>query len=79
MTRSLEWAGCPAAFRFGYASAFNEQVTFSDATLQGMHFRLHPVQRTSSDTLTRQSSFDSKAGAATVGALTTAVFVSNGR
>jgi pullulanase len=60
-------------------NATNEQVTFSDATLQGSHLRLHPVQRGSSDSLTRQSSFNSKAGAATVGALTTAVFVSNGR
>ena len=59
-------------------NATNEQVTFSDASLQGLHLRLHPVQRGSSDSLTRQSSFNSKAGTATVGALTTAVFVSNG-
>jgi hypothetical protein len=54
-------------------------VTFSDVTLQGLHLRLHPVQRGSSDPLSRKSSFDSKAGAATVGALTTAVFVGNDR
>jgi pullulanase len=36
---------------------------------------LHPVQRNSSDPTTRQSAFDSKAGTATVPALTTAVFV----
>ena len=59
-------------------NATNEQVTFSDASLQGLHLRLHPVQRGSSDSLIRQSSFNSKAGTATVGALTTAVFVSNG-
>src|SRR5437588_5337250 len=43
-------------------NATNEQETFSDATLQGLHLRLHPVQRGSSDSLTRQSSFNSKAG-----------------
>jgi pullulanase len=36
---------------------------------------LHPVQRKSSDPTTRQSTFNSKAGTATVPALTTAVFV----
>jgi hypothetical protein len=55
----------------------NEQVTFSDSNLQGIHLHLHPVQQGSSDILTRQSKFDSKHGAATVGALTTAVFVRN--
>jgi pullulanase len=57
-------------------NATNEQVNFTDAGLQGIHLHLHPVQQGSSDTLTRQSSFDSKQGAATVAALTTAVFVS---
>lgn len=56
-------------------NATNEQVTFSDASLQRLRLRLHPVQRSSSDAVTRQSSFDSKSGTATVGALTTAVFV----
>ena len=58
-------------------NASNEEVTFTDASLQGMRLRLHPVQRASSDALTRQSRFDAGHGAATVGALTTAVFVSN--
>jgi pullulanase len=56
-------------------NATNQQVTFTDATLQGMHLNLHPIQRGSSDPLTRQSTFIAKTGAATVGALTTAVFV----
>jgi pullulanase len=59
-------------------NATKEQLTVSDASLQGMHLRLHPVQASSSDMLTRQSTFDSRKGAATVGALTTAVFVRNG-
>jgi len=58
-------------------NATSEQVTFADASLQGMHLHLHPVQQGSTDTLTRQSMFDSKHGAAIVGALTTAVFVRN--
>jgi hypothetical protein len=58
-------------------NATNEQVTFTDTSLQGVHLHLHPVQKGSSDMLTRQSKFDSKHGAATVGALTTAVFVRN--
>jgi pullulanase len=57
-------------------NATNQQLTFSDASLQGLHLRLHPVQQSSSDMLTRQSMFDSKTGTATVPALTTTVFVS---
>ena len=57
-------------------NATNEQLTFTDNSLHGLHLHLHPVQRQSHDALTRESTFDSKAGAATVGALTTAVFVS---
>jgi pullulanase len=56
-------------------NATNSSVTFTDSRLQGLHLHLHPVQRTSSDPITRQSTFDSKAGSATVPALTTAVFV----
>jgi pullulanase len=56
-------------------NATNASVTFTDSRLQGLHLHLHPVQRSSSDPITRQSSFDSKAGSATVPALTTAVFV----
>ncbi len=57
-------------------NATNQQLTFTDASMQGLRLHLHPVQQSSSDMLTRQSRFDSKAGTATVPALTTAVFVS---
>ena len=56
-------------------NATNAPVTFTDSRLQGLALHLHPVQRNSSDPATRQSTFDSKAGTATVPALTTAVFV----
>jgi pullulanase len=56
-------------------NATSQQVTFVDASLQGLHLRLHPVQQNSSDPVTQQSTFDSGKGAATVPALTTAVFV----
>ena len=57
-------------------NATNQKLTFTDTSLQGLHLHLHPVQQSSSDTLTRQSTFDSKGGAATIPSLTTAVFVS---
>ena len=59
-------------------NATNQQVTFTHASLQGIPLHLHPVQQSSSDVLVRQSAFNSKQGTATVGALTTAVFVSEG-
>ena len=52
------------------------QVSFNDGRLQGLKLHLHPVQQSSSDPATRQSSFDSRAGTVAVPALTTAVFVS---
>ena len=57
-------------------NATNEQLTFTDSSLQGLHLHLHPIQRHSNDILTRQSTFDSKRGVATIAGLTTAVFVS---
>ena len=60
-------------------NATNQQLTFNDATLQGLHLHLHPVQQSSSDMLTRQSTFDFKEGSASVAALTTAVFVSEAK
>ena len=60
-------------------NATNQQVTFTDASLEGTHLHLHPVEQTSSDTLTRQSTFNSKEGAAIVSAVTTAVFVSEAK
>ena len=56
-------------------NATNASVTFTDSRLQGLALHLHPVQEDSSDPTTRQSTFNSKAGTATVPALTTAVFV----
>jgi pullulanase len=57
-------------------NATMQQVTLGDDSLKGVRLRLHPVQQHSADALTRQSFFDSAAGSAVVGALTTAVFVS---
>ena len=57
-------------------NATNQEVTFTDANLRGLRLHLHPIQQGSRDMLTRQSSFISGEGAATVPALTTAVFVS---
>ena len=56
-------------------NATNAAVTFTDSRLQGLGLRLHPVQQSSSDPITRESTFNSKQGSATVPALTTAVFV----
>jgi len=56
-------------------NATNAPVTFTDSRLQGLALHLHPVQRNSSDLATRQSTFSSTGGTATVPALTTAVFV----
>jgi pullulanase len=56
-------------------NATNASLTFTNARLQGLPLHLHPVQRNSSDPATRQSTFNSKEGSATVPALTTAVFV----
>ena len=57
-------------------NATPQPVIFADDSLKGVRLRLHPVQRYSSDPVSRQSAFDSTTGSATVGALTTAVFVS---
>src|SRR5580700_858360 len=56
-------------------NATNATVTFTNSQLQGLALGLHPVQRNSSDPITRQSTFNSTTGTATVPALTTAVFV----
>ncbi len=56
-------------------NAANAQTTFTDGRLQGLKLHLHPVQQSSSDPTTRQSTYDSNAGTVTVPALTTAVFV----
>jgi pullulanase len=56
-------------------NATNAPVNFTDPRLQGLTLHPHPVQRDSSDPMTRQSTFNSKLGTATVPALTIAVFV----
>jgi pullulanase len=56
-------------------NATNAQVSFTDGRLQGLALHLHPIQRSSSDPITRESAFNSKQGTATVPGLTTAVFV----
>src|SRR5271170_795927 len=56
-------------------NASNAQVSFTDSRLQGLQLSLHPVQRNSADPITQESTFNSHLGAATVPALTTAVFV----
>jgi pullulanase len=56
-------------------NATNAPVTFTDSRLQGLKLHLHPVQQNSSDPITKQSTFNSKTGTATVPAITTAVFV----
>jgi pullulanase len=57
-------------------NATNQQQTLQSTTFAGSNFHLHPIQRSSRDSIVRQSSFDKKAGSVTVPALTTAVFVS---
>jgi pullulanase len=57
-------------------NATNAQEVFTSASLKGLALTLHPVQKNSSDPITKESKFDSKEGTATVPALTTAVFVS---
>jgi len=56
-------------------NATNAPVSFANSQLQGLALHLHPVQQSSNDALTRQSTFNSKTGTATVPALTTAVLV----
>ena len=60
-----------------FFNASNAEVSMTDASLVGMQLQLHPVQQSSSDATVRKSSFNSRAGKATIPALTTAVFVSD--
>ena len=53
----------------------NTQTTYKDDKLAGLTLQLHPVQRQSSDSATRSSTYNAKDGSITVPALTTAVFV----
>ena len=56
-------------------NATSTPVNFSNPALQGMHYHLHPVQLSSSDSVVKQSTFNGANGAVNVPALTTAVFV----
>ena len=56
-------------------NATNKPVTLQDNSLKGSRFVLHPLLRDASDAIVKTSSFDRINGAATVPALTTAVFV----
>jgi len=56
-------------------NATTSTINFSNSTLQGMHYHLHPVQLGSSDSVVRQSNFDGRTGSVNVPGLTTAVFV----
>jgi pullulanase len=53
----------------------NASTSIADPSLQGMPLHLHPVQRSSADPTTRQSTFQASSGTATVPPLTIAVFV----
>lgn len=55
----------------------NAAVTYTDAAMAGLGLRLDPVLAHSADPVARESSIVAKSGAATVPALTTAVFVSD--
>ncbi len=54
----------------------NTSTSISNPSLQGVPFHLHPIPRGSADAATRESTFQSSSGTATVPALTIAVFVS---
>ncbi len=60
-----------------FFNAGGTQVSFSDATLAGLGFRLDPVLKRSLDSVVRGASLDDKQGRATIPALTTAVFISD--
>ncbi len=55
----------------------NAPVSFTNPALAGMNLHLDPVQIQSSDKVVQRSTLDEKQGAATIPALTTAVFVSD--
>jgi len=57
-------------------NATTTQINFENDVLKGLKLHLHPAEVKSTDAVVRQSTFDPKAGAVSVPALTTAVFVS---
>jgi pullulanase len=56
-------------------NANNKPIQFSDPTLKGLAYILHPVQQNSADLVLREAKFESTSGTFTIPALTTAVFV----
>ena len=56
-------------------NATSAAVNYNNAALGGMHYHLHPIQASSSDSTVRQSTFNPRNGTVNVPALTTAVFV----
>ena len=58
------------------SNATTTEQKISSASLEGLHFQLHPIQRDSSDQIVRRAMFISQTGMADVPPLTTAVFVS---
>ncbi len=57
-------------------NATNEQQSFTSTVLAGSKLRLHPIQKSSSDSLVRTTTFDQGTGTVVVPGLTTAVLVS---
>ena len=56
-------------------NAEHKAVTFSDASLAGKEFVLHPVQQNSNDRVLRGANYSASSGTFTIPAITTAVFV----
>ncbi len=58
-----------------FFNSSNASVTFTDSSLAGMLYHLHPVQQASADPVLKDAVFTAREGSATIPALTTAVFV----
>jgi pullulanase/glycogen debranching enzyme len=56
-------------------NAASTPIQFSDATLAGIEYALHPVQQNSTDLTLREAKFESTSGTFSIPAITTAVFV----
>jgi pullulanase len=59
-----------------FINASKTSITFYEAALQGIPFKLHPVQAASNDPFVRTAGCNPSSGAFTIPARTTAVFVS---
>src|SRR5262249_54571663 len=56
-------------------NGLNRELAFQNDALKGLAFRLHPVLSASSDPVVQKATYSTTDGAATVPAITTAVFV----